>query len=110
MAVAIAGDVALELGGEGAALWTGPDEGHVALHHVDELGQLVGPQPAEHAPHLRAPVRGQVGLGQAQLGRRPRDIGLALGDVGLDHGAELQDRELAPVATDPPLAVEDGPR
>jgi hypothetical protein len=75
----------------------GGHQAHVAHQHVEELGQLVEPVGAQHAPHARDARVGAHGELQPET-------------LGVDrHGAKLVDAKDLAVSTHAHLAEEDGP-
>ncbi len=89
--------------------WPRTDEAHVPLHHVPELRQLVERRLPEDPAHARdARIVGQLERGAGRLisvkQERAELLRVAL------HRAELEERELAPIAADANRAVEDGAR
>ncbi len=97
----------VEVGGELVDLVAqrraGPDEAHVALQDVDQLGQLVEARAAQDVADPRDP--GITGDLEQRAGALV--VGLHGGQAGLgvdDHGAELEHPELGLVAADPLLA------
>ena len=82
LAQGILGDVLAELGEDGGPLGAGPHDVHLALEHVEQLGQLVQPVLAQEPTHRRDPRVLLLGPD------RPAPL------LGIDpHGAELIDRE-----------------
>ena len=85
LAQGILGDVLPELGEDGGPLGAGPHDVHLALEHVEQLGQLVQPILAQETTDRRHPGVALLSPdGPAPL-------------LGIDpHGAKLIDREWLP--------------
>jgi hypothetical protein len=80
----------------------GPDQGHVAADHVDQLGQLVEARPSEESPHPRDPrVVGDLEV------RRGQHAQMAKGRLErlrvADHRTELVHRKSLAVTSRPLL-------
>lgn len=74
-----------------------PDQGHVALEDVDELGQLIDGSCPEDSPDLCDPLVPDLGIHTG-----PGMLGV------LDHGAKLIDQKHLSVIADPLLLEQNG--